>query len=64
MSGGEWYWCLDHNEAVTADHACAPDRRMGPYPTREAAEHWKDRVEAHNEAWEKSDREWSGEDED
>jgi hypothetical protein len=31
---------------------------MGPYETKEAAEHWKDRVEARNEQWEREDREW------
>ena len=34
---------------------------MGPYPSREAAEHWKDRVEARNAKWDEEDRDWSGE---
>ena len=57
----EWYWCLAHKTAETADGGCPPDRRLGPYPSREAAEHWKERVEARNEAWDAEDEEWSGE---
>jgi hypothetical protein len=29
--------------------------RMGPYPTKEAAEHWRDHVAARNEAWDEED---------
>jgi hypothetical protein len=57
----EWYWCLAHKVAETADGGCPPDRRLGPYPSREAAEHWKEQVEARNQAWEAEDEEWSGE---
>ncbi len=60
---GSWYWCLTHRRAEEEDGGCRPDERMGPYDSREAAEHWKDRVEARNEAWEQEDREWSGEEE-
>ncbi|MDQ1508852.1 MAG: hypothetical protein QOG50_696 [Actinomycetota bacterium] len=57
----EWYWCLEHKVAETASGGCPPDRRLGPYPSREAAEHWKEQVEARNQAWEAEDEEWSGE---
>ena len=59
--GGSWYWCLKHGRAEGADDACPPDDRMGPYQSREAAEHWKERVESRNEEWDRDDREWSGE---
>ena len=36
--------------------------RAGPFPTREAAEGWRDRVESRNEAWDEADREWEGDD--
>ena len=62
MDDHEWYWCLEHNAAERGDGRCPPDRRLGPYPSREAAEHWKERVEARNEAWDAADRSWSGED--
>ena len=54
-----WYWCLEHEDAEPSDSNCAPDRRLGPYPTREAAEHWKTTVEARNEAWERADESWN-----
>ena len=66
---GSWYWCLRHGRAEGGEGpqgveaACPPEDRMGPYESREAAEHWKERVEARNERWDREDREWSGEDE-
>jgi hypothetical protein len=62
MDDHEWYWCLEHKAAERADGGCPPDRRLGPYPSREAAEHWKERVDARNETWDAEDRSWSGED--
>ena len=59
----EWYWCLDHGAAEEASSDCPPDRRMGPYPTRDDAEHWKDRVESRNDKWDADDASWSGQDE-
>jgi hypothetical protein len=58
---GSWYWCLKHGRAEDAGGDCPPEDRMGPYESRDAAEHWKERVEARNEAWDREDREWSGE---
>jgi hypothetical protein len=60
MSVNEWYWCQQHNAAEPADRACPPDRRLGPYPSREAAEHWKDTVDARNEKWDAEDEAWDG----
>ena len=59
-SGGGWFWCLTHKRAETATEACAADERLGPYESKEAAAHWKERVEARNEAWDEADRAWSG----
>lgn len=58
-----WYWCLRHQRAEAAASACPADDRLGPYESRVAAEHWKERVEARNRKWEDEDRAWSGEDE-
>jgi len=55
-----WYWCLKHARPESADSTCPPDDRMGPYESREAAEHWKERVESRNDSWDAEDREWSG----
>ena len=65
MSAAEsrsWYWCLDHKRVEPEDDACPPDRCMGPYKSRDEAAHWRDKVEARNEAWEQEDRRWEGED--
>jgi hypothetical protein len=56
-TSGEWYWCLRH-ERVEPRAGCREEDRMGPYPTREAAEHWKDTLATRNEQWEREDREW------
>lgn len=53
----EWYWCMTHEAAEPADTPCPPNQRMGPYPSREAAEHWKSRVAQQNEAWDRADDE-------
>jgi hypothetical protein len=57
MNEGEWYWCLEHNAAEPAEGGCPPDRRLGPYPSRDAAEHWKETVEVRNRAWDAADDE-------
>lgn len=59
---GEFYWCLTHNRVETADSGCPRDRQLGPYPSAEAAEHWKEQFDARNEALDKQDREWEGDD--
>ena len=42
----QWYWCLDHGAAERAEAGgCAPDRRLGPYASREEAENWKAQFE-------------------
>lgn len=53
---GEWYYCFKHGKVEQRDE-CRRQDRMGPYPTREAAEHWREQVEARNEAWEAQDDE-------
>jgi hypothetical protein len=60
MEDVKWYWCLRHDAAEPEDSGCPPDQRLGPYPSREAAEHWKEQFEARNEAWDKEDAEWEG----
>jgi hypothetical protein len=59
MAKREWYWCLDHKAAEPAGDACSAENRMGPYASRDAAEHWKERVAARNETWDRADAEWS-----
>ena len=58
----EWYWCLDHEAAEPAASSCPPTHRWGPYPSRDAAEHWRERVEQRNETWDEEDEAWEGDD--
>ena len=34
------------------------DQRMGPYPTREAAQQALEKAQARTEAWDEADRRW------
>ena len=52
---GEWYYCFKHKKVET-NAECHEMDRMGPYPTREDAENWRERVAARNEAW--GDEDW------
>jgi hypothetical protein len=60
MPEQQWYWCLQHEQPEPADSGCPPDRRLGPYPTRDAAEHWKEQFDARNKAWDADDAAWEG----
>ncbi len=55
-ASGEWYYCFKHAKVETRDE-CRQRDRMGPYPTREAAANWRERVTERNEAWEEEDEE-------
>lgn len=59
QADGDWWWCMSH-AAVEHGAGCRGSDRLGPYPTAEAAEHWRERVEQRNDAWDEQDREWSG----
>ena len=58
---GRWYWCLHHRRAEPADAVCPAEDRLGPYASKDDAEHWQDRVQARNERWEAEDRAWGDE---
>jgi hypothetical protein len=47
---GDWYYCFKHGKVEKLDD-CHQMDRMGPYPTKEAAENWRQRVDQRNEAW-------------
>jgi len=54
-----YWWCTDHN-AVEGDERCRAEVRLGPYPTRDAAERAlqsvqerNEKIDAEDEAWEK-----------
>lgn len=54
----EWYWDIESNRAVPASERGSDRRTLGPYPSREAAENWRETVEARNEEWNDADEEW------
>lgn len=58
----QWYWCLEHEKVVDAGDPCPPDRKMGPYGSREEAANWQGKVEARNDKWDAEDRQWEGDD--
>jgi hypothetical protein len=57
MAEDEFYWCRRH-QRVEHDNPCGASRRMGPYPTAEAARGHAATAEARNEAWDAADEEW------
>jgi hypothetical protein len=48
--GPQWYYCLKHHTVEEA-LGCKAKDRLGPYPTREEAEHALEKVRERNEAW-------------
>ena len=58
MADGPWFWCMKHN-TVEPREGCAERHRLGPYETREEAEHAlqsvaerEARLSAEDQAWE------------
>ena len=45
-----WWYCLKHGN-VEQGPGCPGKDRLGPYATREEAEHALDRVRERNEEW-------------
>lgn len=55
-----WYWCQKHGRVEAEREKCGSLDRLGPYPTREAAENWRETAAARNERWEEEDKRWEG----
>ncbi len=53
----EFFWCTDH-AAVEDEHGCRMEVRLGPYPSREAAEHALKSVAERNDKLDAEDRAW------
>lgn len=58
----DWYWDLVKQRAVRADERGPGDQTLGPYPSKSAAERWREKVEERNDAWEAADEEWRRDD--
>jgi hypothetical protein len=56
MADGQWWWCISHKKAEPDGVPCKAVDRLGPYATREEAEHALDKVAERNEAWDNDDK--------
>lgn len=57
----QYYWCQRHERVEREGEACGERFRLGPYPTREAAQAWKQQRDAREDRWEGEDKAWEGE---
>jgi len=57
MADSQWWYCLKHHTVESGDQVCKASDRLGPYATREEAEHALERVAERNEKWDAED-EW------
>lgn len=48
MTDSSWFWCMKHSRAESPPDV-REEQRLGPYPTREAAQSWRETVQARNE---------------
>ena len=60
MADGPWFYCLKHN-AVEPKDGCAERHRLGPYATREEAEHAVQSVHEREEKLSAEYKAWEGE---
>jgi hypothetical protein len=57
MAQGPWFYCLKHHTVEDRD-GCAERHRLGPYETREEAEHALQSVAEREERLTAEDRRW------
>ena len=62
-AGGAYFGCLRHRRVESAADACPENNRLGPYATRDEAEHALAKVAERNAEWDAEDARWSGGDE-
>jgi hypothetical protein len=60
MAEGPWFHCLKHHTVEPRD-GCAERHRLGPYATREEAEHALRHVAEREEKLTSEDKAWEGE---
>ncbi len=58
MADGQWWYCIEHKTVEPDDKVCKAVDRLGPYATREEAEHALEKVAARNDAWD-NDPKWN-----
>ena len=59
MATGPWFYCLKHHTVEDRD-GCAERHRLGPYATREEAEHALTSVAEREKQITAEDRAWEG----
>jgi hypothetical protein len=59
VAEGPWFFCLKHHTVEDRD-GCAERHRLGPYATREEAEHAVQSVAEREEKLTSEDRAWEG----
>jgi len=64
VSAERWWFDLKQGRVVSDEERGADRDVLGPYPSREAAERWRDAHEGREEAWEEDDERWAGEPDD
>jgi hypothetical protein len=52
-----YFYCLEH-KTVETEEGCRAADRLGPYATRDEAEHALDKVQERNEEWD-NDPKWN-----
>ncbi len=58
----QWWWDLTNSRAVARDERPRDVEALGPYPSKAAAEAWRETSKARNEAWDEEDERWEGTD--
>lgn len=54
-----YWWCLKHSRVESDEQIDSKGSdRLGPYPSAERAENWRDEYAARNERLDREDREW------
>ncbi len=57
----EEFWFNVRTREVERGRQSSWEQRLGPFPTREAAEHALDEARRRTEAWDEADEKWKGE---
>ncbi|MCB1031910.1 MAG: hypothetical protein KDA95_11265 [Acidimicrobiales bacterium] len=58
MTSIDWYWCLTHQRAESAEQRDDPDNALGPYASPEDARDWKRLSEERELKWKVEDEAW------
>ena len=55
----QWYFDVRRGVAVPASERGHAEDMLGPYPSKAAAENWRDTVASRNDAWDAEDERWA-----